>query len=253
MREAYARPLLVCLALCLLASCASLVDKAGAALDGSAFKKTPEGVIVIKSGFPNLTFYGISAGAQGGRVQLTHYTFFCSSVWGWNEFTMDVLGAATVAGGRVTFSAPIEAAGISSGKIRRGETRLTGGEALTALTNRRERLAALAGWMRAQNPAPVFASQKAFEAYWKPILLPELSAKRLRVTEYNAPGSPAWQKGTAEWSFAEDVRWNKTYTALVFPEHLRAFRDSGALLRDWEESAAWLYLEYSWDEIASRG
>jgi hypothetical protein len=35
----------------------------------------------------------------------------------------------------------------------------------------------------------------------------------------------------------------------VFPEALRPLRDSGAMLRDWEEASAWIYLEYSWESL----
>jgi hypothetical protein len=283
-------------------SCASLVDKTGALLDGSAFaqkifasysssenpdvtislahnKGSGDDIVVLieHKRFPNLLFHGKVVAPNGGgdfdtaaksRFALTHYTFFCSGVYGWNEFSMDISASGTFekisppdtrgkkkGTARISFDGNIETVGISSGKIRRGDGRMTGEQAVTALRNRRERIAAVVEWMRAYNfdgeitASPVFESQKAFAAYWKPILMPELSPKKKRTARYNSPKSVAWEKGGAEWVFAEDVYWNKTYTALIFPEYLCPVRDSGALLRDWEESVSWIYLAYSWQEV----
>jgi hypothetical protein len=35
----------------------------------------------------------------------------------------------------------------------------------------------------------------------------------------------------------------------VFPEALWEYRNSAAMLRDWEEALPWIYMEYSWDYI----
>jgi hypothetical protein len=283
-------------------SCASAVDKAGAFLDGSAFgqkifasytsSENPDvtislahnkdsgndiAVIIGHRRFPNLLFHGKIAAPNGGgdsnpaaksRFALTHYTFFCSGVYGWNEFSMDISASGTFEKisppdtrgkkkgiARVSFDGAIETVSISSGKIRRGDSRMTGEQAVTALRNRRERIAALAEWMRSYNSGGgiagnhVFESQKIFAAYWKPILMPELFPVKKRAAQFGSPRSFARKKNNDEWVFAEDIYWNKTYTALIFPDYLRPVRDSGALLRDWEESVSWIYLAYSWQEM----
>jgi hypothetical protein len=253
-------------------SCASAVDKAGGVLDGSAFayktlsvyrpspkseasvslarsKDGSDALIIVPTGFPALLLYGTVPDADGNFF-LTHYTFFTSGTHGWNEFTMDIAGQGsfTVSGqsARLTLKAvppmaAIETLQISGGKIRRGSNRLTGSAALTALRNRKERIASLTDWMAANESAiPSFANQKEFEAYWKPILLPEMVAAKKRPASFSKEGVRVR---------AEDVNWNTTYTARLFPEDIRALRDSGALLRDWEEAAAWIYLEYRWNFI----
>jgi hypothetical protein len=60
---------------------------------------------------------------------------------------------------------------------------------------------------------------------------------------------PSTWTNTGDWTTAEDVKWNTSYTKNVFPEHLRTSRDSGALLRDWEEALSWLYFVYEWNYI----
>ena len=58
-----------------------------------------------------------------------------------------------------------------------------------------------------------------------------------------------WERENDQWVKAEDIRWNTGYTERVFPEHLREIRNSGTLLRDWEEAVEWLYVEYEWDRL----
>jgi hypothetical protein len=181
----------------------------------------------------------------GAQIYLTSYTFVCGNYDGWNEFTMDLSGSgvfdANATDATLLLTTPLEIVQISGGKIRRGDAHITGEQALSALRNRRERLASLAEWMLLREGTPDFATQKAFEKYWKPILLPEMAPKRKRPAE--------WQKEGASWNWAEEVKWNTTYTALIFPEELRVLRDSGSLLRDWEEAVSWLYLEYQWNSV----
>jgi hypothetical protein len=141
----------------------------------------------------------------------------------------------------LVFSGPPEPVQISSGKIRRSESRITGSEALTSLRNRHERILALTEWMRGREGTPAFFNHQAFENYWRPILLPETVSKNQRPPEYNTKN--------ARWARAEDLRWNVVYTESLFPEELWILRNSGALLRDWEEALEWIYGEYSWKKI----
>ncbi|MDR2661466.1 MAG: hypothetical protein LBC31_00555, partial [Treponema sp.] len=91
-----------------------------------------------------------------------------------------------------------------------------------------------------------FTDQDEFESYWKPILFPEIVKPKLQP--------PAWATTYAgmdrgSWILGEDVKWNSVYTDAVFPEELRPIRNSGTLLRDWEEAAAWIYFEFEWERI----
>ncbi|MDR1932378.1 MAG: hypothetical protein LBQ57_06080, partial [Spirochaetales bacterium] len=181
----------------------------------------------------------------GGRFYLTSADFLCSTLQGWNEFTLDISGSGTFrsrgADAFLRIDLPVEIADISAGKIRRAETRLTGEEALTALRNRQERLTALTQWMRGREDVPPFRSVTDFDLWWKPRVLPEM------VSADSRP--PSWTEEGAAWQRAEDISWNTSYTQAIFPEDLRKIRDSGTLLRDWEEALDWIYLMYEWEDL----
>jgi hypothetical protein len=87
----------------------------------------------------------------------------------------------------------------------------------------------------------IFSNQKEFENHWKRRLFPELVSAKARPADYSTEN--------AEWGRADSVNWNRTYTEHLFPEELWEYRNSGALLRDWEEALPWIYMEYSWDSI----
>jgi hypothetical protein len=186
-----------------------------------------------------------------GNFFLTSLDFLSSNLNGWNEFTIELSGTGTFIkydnrASLVLHSA--ETLDITGGKIRRNNNRITGDQALTALRNRQERILVLTEWFKEQlvaseQPVPSFAGSADFEKHWKPILFPELAKKKRRP--------PVWTKEDAVWVRGEDVRWNSVYTEKVFPEELRPVRNSGTLLRDWEEALSWIYFQFQWDRILS--
>jgi hypothetical protein len=250
----------------LCTGCSSLVEKAGRALDGSAFaekkvavyrspalamqqmrSKAGEHSLLITVGkFPTMKIRG-SAPDEQGEFTITSLDYLGGSPHGWNEYRLDLSGTGNLVLGETTatlsFADEIETVGISAGRIRRYDTRITGTEALTSLRNRRERLLALAEWMNSpENPAAkVCDSQREFEKYWKPVLFPEIAAKRKRPQD--------WRQEGDRWVRAEDIRWNASYTERIFPEALRPIRDSGTMLRDWEEAIDWIFIECEWPRI----
>jgi hypothetical protein len=160
---------------------------------------------------------------------------------GWNEYRLDLAAEGRLVLGETSaeVSIPDELIGVelSSGRIRRFDTRITGNEALVSLSNRRERILALTEWM----PAPHDLSRDDFEKYWKPVLFPELVSKKKRPE--------GWlQEGDKRVS-AEDIRWNIGYTERTFPEELWGIRNSGTMLREWEEAFEGIYVEYAWNRI----
>jgi len=256
----------------LFCTCTVLTEKSGQALEGTAFsektleryatagnelalrrvqyRRDGEGWIFELKTWPTLKFHCMET--NGSFIPIS-CSFLAPALSGWNEFTMDLAGTGTITktgeNTLITALASVELIDISGGRIRRGDARLSGSEALAALRNRRDRIEALTEWMRgfteSTGEKPDFSGQKdrqkAFENYWKPILLPELCSAKKRPALYNEDG--------AQWVRSEDVRWNASYTALIFPEDLRILRDSGSLLRDWEEAASWIYLVYEWNAI----
>lgn len=258
----------------LFCGCTGLVENGGRVLDGSAFaektlavyqtlggdlggvevkrlsakKPEQETLSITLPDFPNLVFRG-TLPAEDGGFELKSMRFIGGSVSGWNEFTLDLTGTGNFSfqGDLGTFQIErIEAGEISSGKIRLKGSRLIGDQALASLRNRRQRIDAVTGWMLTQKENPVFETQKDFEAYWKPRLLPEI------VSPGKRPEAFAKAKENARWVRAEDVRWNRSYTEVLLPEDLWTIRNSGALLRDWEEAGTWIYVQYQWGHIAER-
>jgi hypothetical protein len=252
----------------LLMGCASLVEKTGRALDGTAFaeedlavyrteSKNGAGVrrvrgkaggeeflVISPDAMPNLRVKGSLPG-EDGSFYLISLDFFCSNITGWNEYTLELSGGGVFLVNEKTallkLGSPIEPVNITRGKIRREDTRLSGGEALTALRNRHERILALTEWMRSLPDVPVFQDEAEFEKYWKPLLLPELVSPKERP--------PAWKQENALWVRGEDVSWNTAYTRAVFPEDLYKIRDSGTLCRDWEEALGWIYFAHEWENL----
>ena len=265
--------MLSCLIL-LMASCTSIVQKGGEILEGSAFSgielaryRTAEKdrkertelrelrfndgkmLVEIRSNkWPGLTLYG-NMPRGNGAFDLLSAKILSSHVNGWNEFSLEIQGGAVFederkTGGILRINGVPERLQISSGKIRLKSSRFTENAALGPLRNRRERILALVEWMSEITPdgeEPAFANQKEFEKYWKPRLFPEMVSESKRPDEYKTEN--------VEWRREDSVKWNLSYTESLFPEELRDYRNSGAMLRDWEEALAWIFMEHSWNYI----
>ncbi|MDR0685503.1 MAG: hypothetical protein LBF83_10305 [Spirochaetaceae bacterium] len=260
------------------ASCKSisvLVDGAGRVLDGSAFaektvktyissdKNISFRLLSTKSGkqqtvftlnsMPFIQFYGDTPD-ETGRFFITRVHFLYSNADGWLEGDVNASGkgiiveTATTSGGRAaefSLEGPVTLAEITRGGIKRQGRRLYGSRALTELRNREERIHLVTDWMKDRSPPALPVTQKDFESYWQPILLPETVSKKLRPSGYVGPN----EAQTGGYSYGEGVKWNTAYTRELFPEYLRDLRDSGSLLRDWEEASAWFYVKYYWAAI----
>jgi hypothetical protein len=251
----------------LLAGCASLTEKAGGLLDGSArvekilrrYRSEARGIeyrelersgrreaAILLDKVPTVKLRASPPDSRG-FFSLESLEFLAGSLSGWHQFSLTLSGQGAFfprgeqAGLHLT--GPVEALDITEGKIRLDERRLIGGEALSSLRNRYERIKALGDWMKSQSNVPFTASanREDFEKYWKPLLLPEIVRDKFRPESFKNQDGP--------WVRAEHVSWNTGYTAAFFPGDLAEYRNSGALLRDWEETVEWIYLEYAWDRI----
>lgn len=259
--------------------CVSLMDKAGQALDGSAFvekktalyttetpnkkskketdtensdidltivqKKNGERSILISLRKYPMMKIRCTYPDENGEFFLTSLEYLAGSVQGWNEYTMELLGTGTlVLDNAAVFSLhteEIESVQITAGRIHRYDTRITGNEALTSLRNRKERVAAAVDWMGSVENAPKKQILKDFEKYWKPVLFPEIVSKKKRPAGWLLEGD-TFEKN-------DDIRWNTSYSERLLAEELRPVRNSGTLLRDWEEALSWIYMEYEWENI----
>ncbi len=201
-------------------------------------------VIITLERFSTMKIRGSMPDGQG-EFQLTALDYLGGNVHGWNEYRIDLAGSGNLVLGektaRLSIPNEIETVGISSGRIRRYDTRITGTEALSNLRNRHERILALTEWMNSRDNPPSFDDRDEFEQYWKPVLFPEMVSKRKKPA--------GWLQENDQWAKAEDIRWNTGYTGRVFPEILWTIRNSGTMLRDWEEAVEWIYIEYEWNRI----
>jgi len=246
------------------ASCVSLLEKAGRALDGSAFAEKKKAVykasgmelwemrnkaglrslIIMLEKYPTMKLRASWPDEQG-EFNLVSLDYLGGSPQGWNEFKLDIAGEGRLLFGdrtaTISIRPEIEQIQISFARIKRYDTRLSGNEALTLLRNRHERIRALTEWMNGRENAPKEMNVKDFEKYWKPILFPEIVSKRKRPVD--------WQRENDQWARAESVNWNKAYTERLFPEELREIRNSATMLRDWEEALDWIYNEYELSRI----
>jgi len=253
----------------LLFNCVSLMEKIGRTLDGSASKyktvavysnsrknnkqkpeieisvvenKNKEKSIVIEiKEYPMIKISGTFPD-ENGLFLLTSLEFLAGSTHGWNEYSLELMGAGNLKfEDTVIFNIEeIESVQITEGRIHRYDTRLTGNEALSALRNRRERILALTEWMASLNLVKGQTAE-GFEKYWQPILFPETVSKNEKPAD--------WLQEGDKFKKSEDIRWNTSYTERKFSQELRPIRDSGTLLRDWEEALDWIYLEYEWENI----
>jgi len=201
-----------------------------------------QSLIITVSDFPMIKLRG-TLPLENGDFYFTSLEYIGGNTNGWNEYSLQLLGSGRLVPGLITTfeitEAP-ECIEISSGSILRYDTHITGNNALTALRNRRDRILKLSEWMLT-NDAPRGMSINEFERYWKPVLFPEI------VTSRNRPDN--WQQDDDEFNRAEDINWNTGYTERTFSQELWSVRNSGTLLRDWEEALPWIYLEYEWENF----
>jgi len=252
----------------LLFNCVSLMEKTGRVLDGSAFKlktvsvfkssgekgnqreikifvvenkEEEKSIIITLKNFPMMKLFG-SFPNEEGVFTLTTIEFLAGSANGWNEYTMELLGTGNLKfeDTAVLKIDEIEPVQIAKGRIQLYDTRLTGNEALSALRNRRERVIAVTEWMSSLS---LEKGKKIddFERFWRPILLPETVSKKKRPN--------GWNQDADQFQKTDSIRWNTSYTERTFSEELWPIRNSGTLLRDWEEAIGWIYLEYEWKNI----
>ena len=256
----------------LFSGCISVMEKAGRVIDGSASsekkvsvyranklkgaaedmavtviknKMSQQSVLITFDKYPMMRLRG-SMPDENGVFYLNSLEYLSGSVHGWNEYSMEILGAGLLSFGEtcvLEINGDIEQIQISSGRIQRYDTRITGAEALTSLRNRNERITATTLWM-AELDAPgkqTINGIKGFEYFWKPILFPELVSKKKRPDGWLMEGDSFVKN--------EDIRWNTGYTERVFLKDLHPVRNSGTMLRDWEETLSWIYLTYEWENI----
>ena len=181
------------------------------------------GILFMTAALPWLRFYGTEPDAQG-LFYLTKVHFLAGNYGGWQEYDADAAGRGRLRlfdenYGAFTLLDTVERGEIRGGKIRRESVRLLDTRARDALRARDERIAYLTGWMReyAAGFGAAFQKQDAFEAWWRPKLLPKNASERRAAPR--------------------------------LPELLQEGRAADALEADWYEASTWIYIDYDWNKI----
>ena len=256
-------------AIILLCGCVALIERAGFFLDGSELAETTisrynayklygaasdieiefvenrmfeKSIIITVKAFPMVKLRGTQPESDG-TFYFTTLEYVSGNTYGWNEYTSQLYGSGRIVLREIStmeITEQLVQVQITGGRIHRYDTRITGNEAFLSMRNRYDRITTLTQWMLTLDGLKG-RTIKEFERYWKPILFPEMAANRDRPE--------GWQLPDDVFQTAEDIKWNINYTERVFPPELFAVRNSGTLLRDWEEALSLVYLEYEWENL----
>lgn len=121
----------------------------------------------------------------------------------------------------------------SSATIHYYEDYINGKEALEQFNRRWNRIEAYATFLHSRFDDAWYGDRRRVRSF----LFPELYG-------YERPPAPHHASVTAK-----SIAWNTDYTAQEFPENLRLLRDSGTMLRDFEESPGLWDLAFHWSEL----
>ncbi|GMO22674.1 MAG: hypothetical protein Ta2B_01750 [Termitinemataceae bacterium] len=197
---------------------------------------------------PYITLYG-NEPDSAGHFEFTELKYLGGNPSGWNEFYMNISGTATLKNGTLIIATAPVFGTITKAAIRRNSSRLYSTRAVDEMKKRELRVSAITQWMKTQKGVnQEFTNIEDFQNYWMPILLPENTKAKNRPALFTQI-----QSSTAkdQYALAEEIKWNTLYTKTIFldDEELISLRDSGSLLRDWEEASPWFYFYYRWDKL----
>ncbi|MCL2276279.1 MAG: hypothetical protein FWC21_00130 [Treponema sp.] len=249
--------------------CVGFVETAGQVIDGSAFSgkvisryrsytkynapfdiiieiienmNKEKSLLITIEQFPMIKLRG-SFPENDGAFFFTSLEYLAGNAHGFNEYTAELYGSGQLVLKEIStieIFEPVFQVRITDARIHRYDTRITGSDAVNAMINRHDRVMSLTEWMRARTGIN-WRTIKNFESYWKPVLFPEMTANSKRPKD--------WRQNGDVFQNAQDINWNINYTERVFPAELTPVRNSGTLLRDFEEALPLIYLEYEWNNI----
>src|SRR5208282_4347605 len=184
-----------------------------------------------------LSGQAVSDNAGGWEVSLTSLGWFNNWQNGWTEAafvldgTFDLVQSGSGWSVRIKDSPEIVAP--ASATIHYYTEYFNGDIALEQFSRRWNRIEACAGFLRSRFGGSWFEDQRGVRKF----LFPELYG-------YTEPPDPHHASVTAE-----SIAWNADYTGKEFPENIRALRDSGTMLRDFEESPGLWELAFHWTDL----
>ncbi|HOL57988.1 MAG TPA: hypothetical protein PLD75_10575 [Spirochaetota bacterium] len=138
---------------------------------------------------------------------------------------------------------------ITKGAIRYQDDYYYDEKGLTNVKNKFDRIMALNEFLKNNNNMPEFFYTPIFKSKYgesykervERILFPEFFSDSII---YKDPEFKITDPSN-DLVLAETILWNKKYTDKIFPEHLRNIRNSGTMLRDFEETIELCFAEYN--------
>ncbi len=190
---------------------------------------------------------------SGYALSVTELEWFNNWVDGWTEAKFLANGTITVArvqgsngDGVLSIVTPVSVESPSWAKIRYRDTVIAPDTATTQIANRWDRVVAVTAFLAEKNIVCEKTGEKELKDF------EERARKRLFPELYGYPEGS--RKGSAaDRVRKEGVSWDTAYTREEFPEGLRAIRDSGTILRDWEEGFGLFLLAANQGSITNAG
>ena len=191
----------------------------------------------------------------GGELNGNFETLYQFMNWdnGWSEYEQNVIGkfklSYTSEGWHFQLAGPLELADLKNAAIRAGDKTWRGDRALGLMRNRSNRIDAVVSFIADKLPEVSDPSQEAWsrdKSWFIPAFKQQLQA--LLVPEMVDPANrpPTWKEPIKRSDYAESVVWSRDYSESVFPKELVEIRQSGTILRDWEESTPLIYGRWRW-------
>jgi hypothetical protein len=202
------------------------------------------------------TFTGSVQPTEGGRIlSITEMHWFSNWANGWTEATLSATGELLLSpnGKEWTISVvqPPRLDDPVAASTRYFDNYLTGERALEEFTHRWDRILAVVALLKQK------LQEQWFEytvAPWQPGRRPETASfeeatRKFLFPEVYGYSEPPRQDSQSVRS--ESIKWNVDYSTASFPENLRPIRNSGTMLRDFEECLGLWRLAYCLDELWS--
>jgi len=124
---------------------------------------------------------------------------------------------------------------VESGALRYKDNYTYNEAARDKIHHRWQRVQASVDFLKEEWDNASFGTRQEFGKELKSLFFPEEGGDKSLLS-----------RNKENWVSGEGVKWDTEYSLKVFPEPLRAVRDSGTLFRDFEESPALFYADYMW-------
>jgi hypothetical protein len=184
--------------------------------------------------------------------------FYTSWVNGWTEGEYNAIGKLKFhsgdGGAHCTVIDKFEIGEIEKGTIRFYDDFLMGEKGLDAVRNRFDRIQAVNSYLKTKGFREFYnhawldkkPDRISFKSGTLKFLFPELAINSA-LTGKDVSSDLKITNPLKEISLKETVAWNKLYTQKTFPDNLKEVRNSGTMLRDYEEALKLFYMDYNMD------